>query len=50
MKKEEIITLAKEALPYAVSARKRLHETPEVGNHEFRTTEFLVSELEKNGL
>ena len=49
MKKEEIITLAKEALPYAVSARKRLHETPEVGNHEFRTTEFLVSELEKMG-
>ena len=49
MKKEEILKLAKENLPYAVTARERLHEYPEVGNHEFRTTEFLVNELEKLG-
>lgn len=49
MKKEDIIRLAEEVLPYAVSARKRLHEYPEVGNQEYQTTEFLVGELKKMG-
>lgn len=49
MKKEDILKLAKETYPYAVSAREQLHEYPEVGNHEFKTTEFLVRELEKLG-
>lgn len=48
--KDSIERKAKEYHPYMVEVRRHLHRNPEVSFQEFKTTEFICSELEKMGL
>ena len=47
MTKEEIIALCQENYDEIVEIRRELHQYPEIGRQEFKTTETIISHLEK---
>lgn len=49
MKNEKIIALCNEIYPYARELRRKIHRNPERGNSEYKTTELIISELQKYG-
>lgn len=49
MTDEKIISLCEEIYPLARDIRRKLHQYPERGNREYRTTELIFSYLEKWG-
>ena len=49
MTDEKIVSLCQEIYPLARDIRRKLHQHPEKGNQEFRTTELICSCLEKWG-
>ena len=50
MTKEKIIALCKENYDEIVAIRRELHQCPEIGRNEHRTTEIIISCLEKWGI
>lgn len=50
MTKEEIISLCEENYDEIVSIRRELHQCPEIGRSEFKTTDIIISYLEKWGI
>lgn len=50
MTKEEIIALCKENYDEIVAIRRELHQCPEIGRKEYKTTEIIISYLEKWGI
>lgn len=50
MTDEQILKFADEVFDEAVSIRRKLHETPELGNMEKETTKLIVSMLESSGI
>ena len=46
----EPIREAKKYFDYTVSARRRLHENPEVAGEEFETLKFICKELDSMGI
>ncbi len=50
MTKEKIITLCEENYDEIVAIRRELHQCPEKGRQEYKTTEIIISCLEKWGI
>lgn len=50
MTKEEIIRLCRENYDEIVAIRRELHQYPEVGRKEFKTTDIIISCLKKWGI
>lgn len=50
MTNEQILNYADEVFDEAVRIRRFLHENPELGNMEYKTTEFIKQYLEKCGI
>lgn len=50
MTKEKIITLCQDNYDEIVAIRRELHQCPEKGRNEYKTTEIIISYLEKWGI
>ena len=50
MTKEKIIALCEENYEKIVSIRRELHKCPEIGRHEYKTTDIIISYLEEWGI
>lgn len=50
MTNEEILMLVRKYYPEAVSRRRYLHENPETGNREFKTTQYIADALSDMGI
>ena len=48
--KERIQRLAEEYLQDVIAIRRHLHQNPELSFEEFKTSEFIASELDKIGV
>ncbi len=46
----EILDKAKSIEDYIISFRRSLHEDPELSEHEFKTQEKIIKELDKLGI
>ena len=50
MTKEKLIALCEESYNETVAIRRELHQCPEIGRKEYKTTEIIISYLEKCGI
>ena len=50
MTKEKLIALCEESYNETVAIRRELHQCPEIGRKEYKTTEIIISYLEKWGI
>lgn len=50
MTKEKIIALCQESYDEIVAIRRELHQCPEIGRKEYKTTDIIISYLEKWGI
>ncbi|MBO6794489.1 MAG: amidohydrolase [Balneolaceae bacterium] len=48
--KKELLELTQKHVPYMIKTRRYLHQHPEVSYHEYETTKFIKSELDKMGI